>query len=243
MLGALSDVSNSEYPNAGDLLGLDGMENEELLGYLGKLDVLTRKKVVNKMTKMPMPSQGSRAEMEKFFAELPPNIKDGLLHNKLKLADMYLYSIKPVNGSKTIKMFESQDVKEVGLRNVSNARLPKNMVFVVSGIVLLQGVAATTGSDDVKSANYTGLDAKGALATGEITLKSNQKAIMQDTSLAMFRTSGFTNVPVGYYKLANPRIIQDDLEIECNIELGTVTGITANTYFFLGLHGTATIPY
>jgi hypothetical protein len=33
----------------------------------------------------------------------------------LRLADQLIYTIKPVKGAKTIKMFESQDVKEVEL--------------------------------------------------------------------------------------------------------------------------------
>src|SRR5919202_636579 len=101
--------------------------DQELLGYLNDLNPVARAKAVSKITKRHIPSQGSRAEFEKFFVELPPHIKDQLRQGKLRLADHLVYTIKPVNGAKTIKMFESQDVKEVGLRNISNAKLPKNM--------------------------------------------------------------------------------------------------------------------
>ncbi len=47
---------------------------------------------------------------------------------------------------------------------------------------------------------------------------------------------------MGYYKLANPRLIEDDLLIEMTIELGSMEGIAANTYLFTGLHGTITTP-
>ena len=59
-------------------------------------------------------SFGSRAEFEKFMPEVPERIQDELHNGKLRLGDQIVYSIKPVNGSKTIKMFETQDQKEVG---------------------------------------------------------------------------------------------------------------------------------
>jgi hypothetical protein len=49
-------------------------------------------------------------------------------------------------------------------------------------------------------------------------------------------------VPKGFYKLANPRLIHDDIDIEFEIELGTINGINANTVIYIGLAGTATIP-
>ena len=123
---SVESALDSEYNNSGELLGPGDFTNE-LLGYLGKLNPLKRQATISKLSKKPIPSKGSRAEMEKSFAELPEHIRNGLLHGKLRLADHVIYSIKPINGSKTVKMFESQDVKEVGLRNISSGKLPKNM--------------------------------------------------------------------------------------------------------------------
>lgn len=241
MLGALDMLMKSEFNNAGDLLGIDGI-SPELMGYLGRLDPVSKAKTMAKLTKKQIPSVGSRAEFEKFFSELPQHIKEQLLQGKLRLADHILYSIKAVNGSKTIKMFESQDIKEVGLRNLSNGKLPKNMCMLVSGISILQGVAATNGVDDVKSTVFNIIDTKGALTTGEFTLKANKKQIVSDTSMSVFRTGDFHLVPKGFYKLANPRLIQDDVDIDFDIELGTITGLDPTAYLYVGLHGTVTIP-
>lgn len=240
MLDGLGMLARSEYPNAGDLMGLDDLSTE-LMGYLGSLDIVTRTKVMQKLAKRTAPSQGSRAEMEKFFAELPDAIKEGLLTGKLRLADTVIYTVKPIAGAKTIKMFESQDIKEVGLRNIGN-RLPKNSALLVSGIILLQGTAASLSQDDLKATSFDVIDNVGALATGEFKLKANKKQIVDSISNYVFKTTGFTNVTKGYYKLANPRLIHDDVDIEWEIELGTVTGIPANTVLFGGLHGTITIP-
>ena len=242
MLGALGQLMESEYTNPTELLGLNGEMDAELLGSLNALYPVARARAVNKMVKRNIPSQGSRAEFEKFFVELPKHIKEQLSQGKLRLADQLIYTIKPVNGAKTIKMFESQDVKEVGLRNISNAKLPKNMALLVSGIYLLQGQAASLSNDDMKVTTFNTIDSVGALANGEFKLKANKKQLVSDTSNRNFVTDQFTLVPKGFYKLANPRLIHDDIDIEFEIELGTIGGINANTVIYLGLAGTATIP-
>jgi|SRR6185437_2637376 len=241
MIEGLGMIANSEYDNTADLLGLGEIDNE-LMGYLNALDPVTRFKTIKNLSKKPTASRGSRAEMEKFFNELPTHIKQGLLHGKLRLADSLIYTIKPISASKTIKMFETQDVKQVGLRNISNGRLPKNTALLVSGIVLLQGVSKSQNVDDVMSTSWDVIDGVGALSTGEFTLKANKKQILDSTSNYVFRTTGFNQVTKGYYKLANPRLIQDDVDIEWEIDLGSITGLDPNAFLFGGLHGTATIP-
>lgn len=242
MLGALGQIMESEYTNPTELLGLNGEVDTELLGYLNALNPVQRAKAMSKITKRHIPSQGSRAEFEKFFVELPKHIKEQLLQGKLRLADHLIYTIKPVRGAKTIKMFESQDVKEVNLRNISNAKLPKNMALLVSGIYLLHGVADSLDIDDIKTAKFETIENVGALANGEFKLKANKKQLVSDTSNRKFVTTQFDMVPKGFYKLSNPRLIHDDVDIEFEIELGTIKGLDANSVIYVGLEGTATIP-
>lgn len=242
MEDVLGKIADSEYP--AELFGLEGDEmGDELMGAIKRLPLIKRAKVLKNLFKPAPGSKGSRAEMERFMVELPNHIRQGLADNKLKFADHTVYSIKPINGAKTIKMFEPQDVKEVGLNNISNGRLPKNSAFLVSGIFLLQGVAATiTSKDDIKSTVFAGIDSIGAIASGEFTLKANKKSIVDSTSNSLFKTAGNNSIPVGFYKLANPRLIHDDVDIEMEIELGTLTGINANAVLYVGLYGTITIP-
>jgi hypothetical protein len=230
-----------EYNNAGALIGIDGPEGEELLGALRAMNPLERQKAINKLASPGAPSRGSRAEMEKYFKELPEHIKGGLVRGELRLADHIIYSIKPVT-SKTIKMFETQDDKETGLRNVSNAKLPKNQAFLVSGIILLAGVSADATKDKVIATEYRGLENHHAIANGEFDLISNKKQIVPETSNLIFKTAGNHFLNTGYYKLANPRIIHDDVQFEMTITLGTMEGIANNTQLFAALHGTITTP-
>ncbi len=239
MLGLLEGIE--EYNNQGALLGLEGVEDGELLGALRKMNPVQRLRMVSKLSNTGSPSKGSRAEMEKFFGELPVHIKEALVKGELRLADSIIYSIKPVT-SKTIKLFETQDDKEIGLRNISNSKLPKNQAFLVSGIILLAGTAADATKDKVIATNYKGLEDFPAIANGEFNLKSNKKQIVPETSNTVFKTSNYRNVPLGYYKLSNPRLIQDDVLIEMTVELGSMEGIPQNTYIYAAMHGTITTP-
>lgn len=239
MLGMLEGIE--EYNNQGALLGIDGVEGEELLGALRRMNPIQRQRTINKLANTGAGSKGSRAEMEKHFAELPANIKEALVRGELRLADNTIYSIKPVT-SKTIKLFETQDDKEIGLRNISNAKLPKNQALLVSGIYLLAGTAADASKDKIIATNFKGLEEFPAIANGEFNLKTNKKQIVPETGNIIFKTSNNTNVPMGYYKLANPRLIQDDVLVELTIELGSTDGIPNNTYIYAALHGTITTP-
>jgi hypothetical protein len=230
-----------EYNNAGALLGLEGAESEELLGALRRMNPIARQRTINKLASPGGGSKGSRAEMEKHFKELPPHIKAALAKGELRLADTIVYSIKPVN-SKTVKLFETQDVKEVGLRNISNAKLPKNQALLVSGIVLLASIPENTTHDKVMASKFIQLEDFPAIANGEFTLKANKKIIVPETSVGAFKTTSLHSVPLGYYKLANPRLIHDDILLEFTVELGSMDGLDPKTHLYVGLHGTITTP-
>ena len=241
MLGLDGLAAIEEYNNQGALLGLDGPDGDELVGELRRMNPVRRQRTINKLASTGAPSRGSRAEMEKFFAELPPSIKEALVKGDLRLADTMIYSIKPVN-SKTIKMWETQDDREVGLRNISNAKLPKNQALLVSGVILLAATATDSSKDKIIAADYKGLENFPALLNGEFNLKYNKKQIVPETSNYIFRTQNYNYVPLGYYKLSNPRLIVDDVLIELTIELGTTDGVPNNTFLYAGLHGTITTP-
>jgi hypothetical protein len=236
-------IENSEYNNIAGLIDVN--ENgvpEQLLGALRSMNPVKQAAVLSRLATPPPASKGSRAEMEKHFQLLPAHVKSQLVNGDLRLADTLVYSIKPIT-SKTVKMFEPQDAKEVGLRTISEARLPKNSVLLVSGIILLAGTAPGATKDDQMRTPLNGIETIPALVNGEFSLKANKKIIVPEgTSNRVFATGNYMGVPLGYYKLSNPRLIHDDVSIEFTVELGTQTGIPANAQFFVGLHGTITTP-
>ena len=241
-------ILDSEYNNTGDLIGLDmELNGTEVLGRLNRMNPFKRFQVLRKITRRNIPSRGSRAQMEKHFKSLPKRIRAELAAGGLRLGDMVVYSIKAVNETKTIKMFETQDTKEVGLRNISNAKLNKNQALLVDGIWLLQGQApaATAGSpttDEIKSTPFGSIGDVAALANGEWSLKANKVQLVPETSMRAFVTDGNTTINLGYYKLDNPRIIHDGVEIEFTVDLGTTNAIPQDTFLYVGLDGTITTP-
>jgi hypothetical protein len=228
------------YNNQGDLLGLE-KNGKAIMYHLEKKDPLTRKRIINRLTAVNSSSKGSKEEMETHFASLPKHIRQALIDGELRLADTIVYSVKPIV-SKTIKMFETQDDKGIGLRNISNAKLPKNQALLVSGIIIMVGTAGGETKDDWMSTSFDVIDKVPALNNGEFSLKSNKKQIVPETSNMVFNSRGHSSVQVGYYKLDNPRLIEDDVLIELTIELGTMKNIPKNAVIYAGLHGTITTP-
>lgn len=245
----LDFIEESEYNNSGELLGLDMALDGELSARLRRMGPMRRMKVISKLGKRNR-SRGSRAEMENFFRELPRHIKQELRQGKLRLADTTIFSVKKIS-SKTIKLFETQDDKEVGISNVSNAKLQKNFTFLVSGITMLAGELpeAPDGEDPydereaMKAIKFGSIYEFPALANGEHSLKANKKQIIPEgESNWKFVTDNNTVKSLGYYKLDNPRLIQDDVLIEFTVELGTDLLIPVNTYLKVVFHGTGTTP-
>ena len=239
----IRNALESEYNNVGDLMGIDDALLGEISELMGRMNPVDKVKMMKKLSSKPAQSRGSRAEFEKFFKEVPDNVKQGLINGDLRLADYTLYSIKLVN-SKTVKMFETQDDKEIGLRNVSNAKLPKNFVFLVSGIYLLVGEADNADNkESIKAIRFGSADLYPAIANGEFSLKANKKQIIPEGSIVRkFLTDNNHFMQMGYYKLDNPRLIKDDELIEFVVELGTLTNINNKTFIYVGLDGTGTTP-
>lgn len=240
----IREALESEFNNAGELMGIDEAMNGELSEYLGRLSPLHKAVAIKKLSGKPPGSRGSRSDFEKFFKELPAEVRAALLKGTLHLADYTIYSLKAVNGSKTIKLFETQDAKETGIRNIDKAKLDKNFVFVVSGIILLSGVATDINDKDaLKSTDFKSVSNFPAIANGEFSLKANKKSIVPEGNMVRkFITDNDHTRPIGYFKLDNPRLIKDDELIEFVVELGTTLGLDPNTVIYVGLDGTGTTP-
>ncbi len=234
----LDDLITSEFNNIGELYGLEGL-NE----VLASMPEHEQRKALLRMSTQVKNSRRSRQEMEKFFREVPQHIRMELIKGRLRLSDYTLYSTKIVS-SKTIKMFEPQDDKEIAIRNVANAKLPKNNVFLVSGIYLLAGGSAQPLEPEAtKAIEFESIINQPAVANGEFSLKANRRQIIPENQAnRRFITDNDHTVPLGYYKLDNPRLIKDEELIEFTVELGTMIGLPTSLYLWVGLDGTGTAP-
>lgn len=242
MIEDLDAVIDSEFNNAGELLGLGALDSD-VMGELSRMTPLKRAAMINRLTKQVRGSRRSRGEMEKFFKQVPKHVKSELVRGKLRLADYTIFATKRVT-SKTIKMFETQDDKNVGVSNISNAKLPKNSVFLVSGIYLLAGISADIADAEAnKAIPFASISAYPALANGEFSLKANKTQIVPENQAnRRFVTDNDTTTPIGYYKLDNPRLIKDEELIEFTVEVGTMFGLDPDLHIWVGLDGTGTTP-
>jgi len=234
----IDEMLESEYNYVGELYGVD-----ELDRVTRNMRPKERIRAIKRLSGQIRGSRRSRAEMEKYFKQLPKHVKAELVRGGLRLADWTIYSVKRIT-SKTIKMFEPQDDKEVGVRNISNAKLPKNSVFLVSGIILLTGASLDIADPEAnKAINFKTISTIPAIANGEFSLKANKKQIVpENQSNRRFITDNDHTLQWGYYKLDNPRLIKDEEVIEFVVELGTQYQIPAEQFLFAALDGTATTP-
>jgi len=232
------ELMNSEYNNVGELFGIGELERATQ-----GMSPVKKAMFIRKIAGQVHGSRRSRAEMEKFFKQVPQHVKRELLKGGVRLTDYTIYSTKLIT-SKTVKMFEPQDDKEVGVRNISNAKLPKNMVFLVSGIYLLTGASKDLNDAEAnKAINFKSVNSVPAIANGEFSLKANRKQIIpENQSIRRFITDNDMTVPLGYYKLDNPRLIRDEELIEFTLELGTLFDIPKEQFIYVGLDGTGTTP-
>ena len=232
------EIMNSEYNNVGELFGIGELERATR-----DMSPVKKAMFIRRIAGQVQGSRRSRGEMEKFFKQVPKHVKAELLKGGVRLADYTIYSTKLIT-SKTVKMFEPQDDKEVGVRNISNAKLPKNMVFLVSGIILLTGASRELGNPEAnKAIDFKSIKTIPSIANGEFSLKANRKQIVpENQSLRRFVTDNDMTIPLGYYKLDNPRLIRDEELIEFTIELGTLLNIPKEQHIYIGLDGTGTTP-
>lgn len=211
--------------NDGQLLGLDGLSAPQVVRQVKKMAQRNN----------ALQDKGARAEMLARVDQLPDDIKKALLNKRLHIADKTFYSIKTLTaGNKTLKVFENQDTKTVGQRNIANAKLEKDMWFLLSAIVVL--LDPTGAPSQYTAASALTRD----FLDGEYTLKVGKKTLLDSESLQVFGSTQ-DNQPQGYYKLTNPKFIEPQLEIEMTIELATA--FAANTDVKVLFIGAATLPY
>jgi hypothetical protein len=232
----------NEYTNSGELLGVDTAMNGSFLGYLQSLNPVQKATAIARVTKSLPPSIGSRAEFERFFRELPDDVREKLVRGDLRLADYSVRAIKHVQ-SKTIKCFDTSDAKVTGAMSIAQAKLPRGSVLVVSGISILAGVPSALEDEKIKAIDFKSISQYPALANAEFSLKANKKQIVPEGKpTRVFVTDNNHQINLGFWKLHNPRLIRDEEQIEFVIELGTMEGLDAKTHVHVELIGTITTP-
>ncbi len=171
------------------------------------------------------------------------DIKEG----RLQLADAAYYSIKFAGNRANIDMFETQDAKEIGITNVTQAKLQKDRLFLCNRIILLAAEIEGDLPDSdsqlkrvIKQTDFGSIKEVSGLQNGVFSLVANKKTIIDERPMQEFVTDNNLMSNLGTYYLESPRFIRDDEEFEFNIELGE--DAPEKALIKVVLAGTVTIP-
>ncbi|GAA4273628.1 hypothetical protein U6A24_18340 [Aquimarina gracilis] len=171
------------------------------------------------------------------------DIKEG----RLQLADAAYYSIKFAGNRANIDMFETQDAKEIGITNVTQAKLQKDRLFLCNRIILLAAEIEGDLPDSdsqlkrvIKQTDFGSIKKIAGLQNGVFSLVANKKTIIDERPMQEFVTDNNLMSNLGTYYLESPRFIRDDEEFEFNIELGE--DAPEKALIKVVLAGTVTIP-
>lgn len=173
--------------------------------------------------------------MEQKFMLLPKEIRDGLLNKRLQLVDTRFYIVKDIAAKNSIDIFQGTDQKGVGLGNLANQKLEKDNWFIV--FALLMRYAESAGG--MAEANFTHIPP--IVRNGEFELEAGNKKLIGLTDNSAFDTRERTDVPIGFYKVENTKIIEPQVEIKMPVKF---TAASVPTSFLrVGFIGTSVIPY
>jgi hypothetical protein len=167
---------------------------------------------------------------------LPKEIQMGLANKNLQVVDAAYYVTKNVASSKIAKMLKDDDNKDIAQSNLSSAKLEKGNLLLLSGIILLAGVAEA--GKTVADVNFDIVPA--FIRNGEFQFKANGTTLITSTSCEVFNTTNMT-IRKGLFRLDNPKMIHDQQAMEFNIEWGS--NAPENTFLKAILIGTSVTKY
>lgn len=143
------------------------------------------------------------------------------------------------NGQNKIKIYDEKLVKSVGIRSLTNAKLPKDVVFVPKTIQILTGVAASGSEADILDTNFVGIGTEPILTKAEITLGFRGNKLFNQMPTSIFDTRGKDDCRVGEVVLAQSIVFPGDRIFEGEIEVANFASINPNTYIKVTLAGVA----
>ena len=178
-----------------------------------------------------------RKQLLERVADLPKDIVAGLLNKRKQLNDTILFEMAVVTG-KTIRIVKTDGGKAVGIRNLSNGKHDK--YFLCSAVRLLVGAGGALGYDN----NFSGQNYSADIENGNITIKANDKVILNEMQIANFKsyTGDADERKAGLYELNNPKWIYPDTEIKMDIEMPYYANLP-NTWVKVMLIGTEIIDF
>ncbi len=238
-----SEEANSLLTSVEDLGFLSPEKTEMLLGAISSMPPMQKRAALSKLTQTRISAGGvnlsSRDEAMMRIGMLPEGIRNGLAEKRLQLADTVFYICKTPGSSTQIKMITNADTKSVGISNLPNGKLDKDNYLLLTHVRLVSGVSAYGPVD-----TDFGSIAEKAILNGQVEFKVGTKYLLpNETASSIFDTENVAaSVPImGVFRLANPKWIEPQQQIEFNLSLSQAC--VGNAQIRLELIGVSVIPY
>jgi hypothetical protein len=224
------------------------MTDDELLGAIRRNPKAFKRFVKRVRTAPSAGKQTSREELQKRMNQLHPEIQKRLATGKDQSVDTYLSFARSISGSKSVEMLKDSDNKEVGVCMLNGGKLEKGEPFMLTGIILMEGIGSGTTEDaaTISPVNFGQLSS--AVRNGQFEFIANGKTLIPDMSNEVFVHSFEKNVVeddvapdyaygyaisgkgrFGMYRLDNPKMIETQVAMELNVKWG----VAAATNSFL----------
>jgi hypothetical protein len=229
------ELLGSEYDNVSDLLGTADLG--AVLSAISRLPKEQHAPVIKKIFSEGDPSENdsSRRELQRRWKQLPKEIRDGLLKQRLQLADTRLYVVKIIAGKNMIDQIQGTDQKNVGLSNLANGKLEKDIWFLISALRLTYGVNA----DGMEKCDFGHIPPE--IRNGEFELECGNKKLIGLMGCDAFDTVGRTDLQIGYYKLESVKVLEPQVEIKMPIKF--TAAAVVNSFLKVVFIGTSVIPF
>ena len=188
------------------------------------------------------PFEKDMAMAVKYFGELKPKFQAMVSSAQVQPIKHSLFGT--VRFGERVKVFEGNQDKVPGLRNVDKGKLDSNTLFLCTGISILTGATTINGStptkDELGQINYGSIGNIPQIANGKVKVELGKKTVVhEDCPLSEFVTDGKSDVTVGYRQLSRPVWVTEGQELNAEFEFLTVTGVPATSFIRIIFHGIA----
>lgn len=239
----LKALIDGEYDNYASMSGINTDGIQELLGKISRLPKDQQGKAIKNLIKRkgaPAGIGNSRYEMEQKLDQLPKEIMDGLINKRLQLADTRFYVVKDISGKNSIDVFQGTDQKGVGLGNLANQKLEKdNWLLFYAMIMRYAAPGGGGGAGASLTADFSHIVP--IIRNGEFEFEAGNKKLVGLTTCSMFDTRERHDVPIGYWKVDNTKVIEPQVEIKMPVKFTAAAEVS--TFLRVELLGTSVIPY
>lgn len=159
---------------------------------------------------------GNEPRFRRNFLQRLGEVDKSLLHGGNQIVDVAYFSTKAIGGLKSVKLFTTDEVIKTGTTNLQNGKVETNKPFCMGAVQVTYGVHGTSGGTDPANIDFGAIDK--SVRNGYITIKANGRTVVEKASMELFRTP--SNEVVGLYYLSNPKMVQPNMQLECEIEWG-----------------------